>query len=80
MIMEKVLISIPDQLVTRMKATIPARQRSKTIARLIEIEVARREKLLYECAAAVEKDSALNKEMEDWDIITIQDGLEDESW
>lgn len=62
-----------------MKAAIPARQRSKTITRLIEGEVARREKLLYECAVAVEKDRALNNEMEDWDI-TIQDGLDDESW
>jgi len=76
--MEKVLISMPDQLAMRMKAAIPMRQRSKTIAHLIEEEVAKREKRLYECAAAVEKDSTLRREMKDWDI-TLQDGLDDES-
>jgi metal-responsive CopG/Arc/MetJ family transcriptional regulator len=76
--MEKILISLPDQLVMRMRATIPARQRSKTIAHLIENEIQKREQLLYECAMAVEKDEALNEEMSDWDI-TLKDGLNDES-
>jgi len=74
----KVLISMPDHLANRMKAAIPARQRSKVIAHLIEEEVKRRERSLYECAAEVERDSALNDEMKDWDI-TLQDGLDDES-
>jgi len=77
--MGKVLISMPDELATRMKIAIPARQRSKTIVHLIEEEVKRREKRLYECAVAVEKDRNLRHEMEDWDI-TLQDGLDDESW
>lgn len=77
--MHKMLFSIPDQLAARLKATIPQRQRSKVIACLIEEEVARREKMLYECAAAVEKDQHLQDEMKDWDT-TLQDGLEDESW
>ena len=33
--MERVLISIPDQLAARMRAAIPARQRSKTIKLLL---------------------------------------------
>lgn len=77
--MEKVLISIPDQLAIRMRAAIPTRQRSKTITHLIEEEVKKREKSLYACAAAVEKDKALHNEMKDWDV-TSNDGLEDESW
>ncbi len=77
--MEKVLISMPDQLAARMRATIPARQRSRTFTRLIEREIEKREKALYECAVAVEKDTALRHEMEDWDV-TLQDGLDDESW
>ncbi len=76
--MEKVLISIPDQLALRMRAAIPARQRSKTITHLIELEVKKREKALFECALAVEKDAALRKEMKDWDV-THEDGLNDES-
>ena len=77
--MSKILISIPDEQAARMRATIPARQRSKVIVKLIENEVARREKLLYDCAVAVEKDEKLSAEMEDWKD-TLQDGLMDESW
>lgn len=77
--MSKVLISIPDKIASRMRASIPQRQRSKVIVHLIEKEIERREKALYECAAAVEKDYALQHEMKDWDV-TLQDGLDDESW
>lgn len=77
--MTKVLISVPEKLVMRMRATIPSRQRSKTITHLIEKEVIRREEALYQCAVAVEKDAALNNEMQEWDI-TLTDGLDDESW
>lgn len=77
--MEKVLISIPDQLAVRMRAMIPVRQRSKTITNLIEKEVRKRESLLYHCALAVEKDTALHDEMKEWDI-TTGDGLSHESW
>lgn len=77
--MEKILISIPHNIATRLRSTIPARQRSKIIVRLIANEVARREQDLYTCALAVEKDQALNKEMKAWDT-TIKDGLDDETW
>ena len=77
--MHKILVSIPDQLAIRLRAAIPSRQRSKTISHLIEDEVAKREKLLYECAALVEKDLALNNEMKEWDT-TSKDGLDNESW
>lgn len=77
--MEKILVSVPDQLAARMRAAIPARQRSKIITHLIEEEISRRERLLYECALAVEKDAALRKELKEWDT-TLQDGLDDESW
>ncbi len=77
--MNKVLISIPDKIASRMRAAIPQRQRSKIIVQLIEKEIERREKALYECAIAVEQDNALNEEMKDWDV-TLHDGLSDESW
>lgn len=76
---EKILVSLPAPLVARMRAAIPARQRSKVFRMLIEQELEKREEALYQCALAVEKDSALNKEMEDWDS-TLHDGLSDESW
>lgn len=72
--MEKVLISIPDRLAARLRATIPSRQRSKVITHLIEEEVQRRERTLYECALAVEQDAPLQEEMAEWDI-TLDDGL-----
>jgi hypothetical protein len=72
--MDKILISIPNNLACRLRAVIPTRQRSKTIAHLIEKEIKQREKNLYLCALEVEKDKALNKEMQDWDV-TVTDGL-----
>ena len=77
--MQKVLVSLPDKLADRMKAVIPHRQRSKVLAELLEDEIKRREKVLYQCALAVEKDEALNKEMEDWNTI-IGDGIDAETW
>ncbi|STX81211.1 Uncharacterised protein [Legionella busanensis] len=77
--MNKVLISIPDDIAQRMRASIPQRQRSKVIVKLLEKEIERREKSLYECAMAVEADTALNQEMKEWDV-TLEDGLPNESW
>jgi hypothetical protein len=75
----KVLISLPDELAARMQAVIPARQRSRIIAALLEEEIRRRERELYECALAVEQDEQLNAEMAEWDV-TVADGFEVESW
>lgn len=76
--MEKVLVSLPDHLAARMRATIPARQRSKIITQLIEEEVIKREQQLYQCAVAVEQDQDLSQEMQEWDV-TLLDGLNNES-
>ncbi|HHF7375616.1 hypothetical protein [Legionella bozemanae] len=77
--MTKVLISIPDKIASRMRASIPQKQRSRVIVQLIEKEIEKREKALYECAVAVEQDNELNHEMTEWDV-TLKDGLTDESW
>ena len=77
--MQKVLVSLPDDLAARMRSVIPNRQRSKIIAEILEREVNRREKELYQCAKSVELDDALNKELSDWNI-TVGDGIETESW
>ncbi len=76
--MQKILVSLPDNLVSRMKAVIPNRQCSKLVAKLLEEEIKKREEELYACACEVEADEELNKEMEDWDV-TIGDGIESES-
>ena len=77
--MQKILLSLPDDLAIRMKRIIPPRQRSKIIAQILEAEVKRRENDLYQCACDVEADRALNDEMSDWEV-TINDGIESESW
>jgi hypothetical protein len=71
----KVLVSIPDSLYSRMTATIPSKQRSRLIAKLLEDEVKRREQELYLAALAVEQDEELGAEMKDWDV-TLGDGIE----
>ena len=77
--MEKILVSLPDDLLRRMKTVIPARKRSQVIKELLEAEIEKREKELFECAQAVEKDDALNREMTEWDT-TAGDGIEPETW
>ena len=78
-VMQKVLISIPDTLLDRMKSVIPSRQRSKVLLQLLEDEVKRREAQLYQCARDVENDKALAAEMKEWDK-TIANGIDDETW
>jgi hypothetical protein len=76
----KVLISLPDELCSRMRATIPQRQRSKVIADLVRGEVERREQELYQVALAVKRrDENLNAEMAEWEV-TTGDGIEAEPW
>ena len=71
--MHKVLVSVPDSLIGRMKAVIPPGQRSKILTKLLEDEVTLRETKLYQCARDVERDQALNNEMEEWNT-TVGDG------
>ena len=77
--MRKVLVSIPEGLMDRMKAVIPARQRSKLLSKLLEDEVKRREAHLYRCALEVENDKGLAAEMKEWDA-TAGDGIDDGTW
>jgi len=77
--MQKIIISLPEDLVNRMKTTIPARRRSQVVKELLEKEIRRREEALHECAVAIEKDEALSREMAEWDV-TVGDGIEPETW
>lgn len=77
--MEKILVSLPNDLVKRMKSVIPVRKRSQVVKDLLEQEIARREEALFQCALAVEKDEALNQDMAEWDV-TTGDGIESEAW
>ena len=76
--MGKILVSLPDDLVERVKTVIPARKRSEVIKELLEAEIEKRERELFECAQAVENDDALNREMAEWET-TTGDGIEPET-
>lgn len=76
----KLLISLPDELSARFRALVPRSQRSQLIRKLIKKEIDKREQALYDCAIVVEKDCALNKDMENWTTI-LNDGLDsNETW
>jgi hypothetical protein len=70
------MFSFPDQLVSRMKACIPQRERSKVLAKLLEKEISEREKRLYLRAKALEENQDLKEEMGTWDKEFGEDGLE----
>jgi hypothetical protein len=74
----KVLVSVSAELYARMQAVIPSRQRSKVVAALLEEEISRRERELYEGALAVEQNDQLQAEMAEWDV-TVGDGIEAET-
>ena len=61
--MTKVLVSMPARVLSRMRALVPDRQRSRFITRLVEAELAKREAELFQAARAVDQDEALNAEM-----------------
>ena len=74
--MSKVMFSFPEQLVTRMKAAIPQRERSKVLAFLLEKEISKREQNLFLRAKELEECKGLKKEMAEWDKEFGQDGLD----
>lgn len=75
----KVMFSFPDQLVVRMKAAIPSRERSRVIAILLEKEISAREHRLYSTAKELEASAGLKNEMAVWDNEFGQDGLDDDT-
>ena len=75
----KVMFSFPDQLVIRMRAMIPSRDRSRIVAILLEKEIAAREKNLYLRAKELEESAGLGDEMTVWEKEFSQDGLDDDA-
>ena len=73
--MSKVMFSLPDPLVFRMRAVIPAGERSHVLVNLLEGEIQAREQALYQKALSLEGCEALRQEMSAWDKELGQDGL-----
>jgi hypothetical protein len=76
----QLLIRLPDELVKRFKRHVPARQRSKFVARLLDQALPPSDDgdddPLYQAALAVEKESDLSAEMAEWETAAIGDGLD----
>ena len=62
----RMTMSLPDQLARRFQAAVPPRRRSSTVARLLEAELAMRERELEKACAAANADSRLGEEIDDW--------------
>lgn len=62
----RITLSLPDSIAQRFLASVPSRQRSATVARLLEEELARREKSIEAACVAANKDKALVKDMAEW--------------
>jgi len=71
----QLLLHIPDALAERLKRTVPARQRSEFVAKLLEKALPVEEDPLYLAALDVEQDLALGAEMREWREGLISDGL-----
>jgi hypothetical protein len=74
---QQLLLHLPDELVRRLKRTVPARGRSKFIQDLLEQALPPDGMVeadpLYLAALEVEKDEALAAEMGGWDLV-LSDG------
>lgn len=75
--MTKVMFSLPDKLVIRMKATISVGERSKLVAEILSKEIEAREEGFYKLAMKLEANRGLGQEMEVWDAEFGEDGLDD---
>jgi hypothetical protein len=71
----QILLHLPDDLVRRFRATVPPRQRSSFIAKLLEKALPEQDDALYQLALEVEQDAQLNEGWTEWDAV-VSDGLE----
>lgn len=62
----RITLSIPDAVVRRFQAAVPARQRSRLVTRLLEQELADRDDALAGSCRAANRDIALEREIDEW--------------
>ncbi len=75
--MSKVMFSLPQHLVSRMRVFVPEGERSELVASLLEKEIKNRERKLYQRASELEACTGLGQEMAEWDNAFSQDGLDE---
>jgi hypothetical protein len=62
----RVTLSLPDPLAEKFLALVPNRERSSTVARLLEKELARREHELEQACRAANADPVLAEDVAKW--------------
>lgn len=62
----RVTLTLPDHIAKRFLVAIPSRERSATVARLLEQELAQREQVLEAACLAANADTTLAAEIEEW--------------
>ena len=69
----RVTLSLPTEIARRFQATVPPRQRSRLVARLLAEELQKRERALAAACVAANKDKPLAAEIDEWQ--QVEDGL-----
>jgi hypothetical protein len=76
---QQLLLHLPDELIRRLKRTVPPRRRSKFIQDLLEQALPPDGVVetdpLYQAALAAEKDEQLAAETAEWEPAMIHDGV-----
>jgi hypothetical protein len=62
----RMTLSIPDAVAHRFQAAVPPRKRSRLVTRLLEQELSERDNTLAAACRAANRDTALQREMDEW--------------
>jgi len=69
----RMTLSIPDTVAHRFQSAVPARQRSRLITRLLELELSERDNTLAAACRAANSDNVLQREIDEWQ--SFDDGI-----
>ncbi|RQD76227.1 MAG: hypothetical protein D5S03_06845 [Desulfonatronospira sp. MSAO_Bac3] len=71
----RITLSIPDEIARRFQASVPPRQRSRLVTRLLEQELAKHDSSLADACRAANRDTVLEQEIDEWQA--FEDGIEE---
>jgi len=71
----RITLSVPDEIARRFQASVPPRQRSRLVTRLLEQELAKRDNSLADACRAANRDTVLEQEIDGWQA--FEDGIEE---
>jgi len=71
----RITLSIPDTVARRFQASVPARQRSRLVTRLLEETLAKHDNSLAAACSAANRDKALTQEIDEWQA--FEDAVEE---